>query len=45
MNTGVNGGGHPGAAGTTIMKDLKHAQLDLIDSIEKLYAEEINKCS
>lgn len=45
MNTGVNGGGHPGAAGTTIMKDLKNAQLDLIDSIEKLYAEEIKKCS
>ena len=38
---GVNGGGHPGAAGTTIMKDINGAEEELLAVIQELYKEKI----
>lgn len=40
-SVGVNGGGHAGASGTTIMKDLKGAEEELLNSISKLYGKEL----
>ncbi|MFA5633838.1 MAG: DHH family phosphoesterase [Candidatus Dojkabacteria bacterium] len=41
ISTGVDGGGHPGAAGTTVKKDIAGAQEELINSIKKLFGTEL----
>lgn len=41
MAVGVNGGGHPGAAGTTIMKGIEGAQEELLSAIKKLYGKNL----
>ena len=38
---GKNGGGHPGAAGTTIMKSTQAAVKELLQAIKKLYGDEL----
>jgi phosphoesterase RecJ-like protein len=38
---GENGGGHPGAAGTTIMMKAEDAEKELLKMIEKLYGNEL----
>lgn len=43
MTTGINGGGHPGAAGTTIKKDITGAQQDLVNSITKFFGEKLGE--
>lgn len=40
-SVGVDGGGHPGAAGTTIMKPINEAEEDLLATIEELYKGEL----
>lgn len=40
-SVGVNGGGHAGASGTTIMKDISGAEEELLNSISKLYGKEL----
>jgi nanoRNase/pAp phosphatase (c-di-AMP/oligoRNAs hydrolase) len=38
---GKNGGGHPGAAGTTIMKSAQTAVKELLQAIKKLYGDKL----
>ena len=38
---GKNGGGHPGAAGITIMKSAQTAVKELLQAIKKLYGDKL----
>ncbi len=40
-NVGKNGGGHTGAAGTTIMKSAQTAVKELLQAIKKLYGDKL----
>lgn len=42
LTVGVNGGGHPGAAGVTIMNDIKGAEKELLKAIRDLYGKNLD---